>query len=47
MQLVAEELGMEMDKDTAKRMMNLVKEMAIREKRCITREEFVALTKKL
>ena len=45
--LVAEELGMEMDKDTAKRMMNLVKEMAIREKRCITREEFVALTKKL
>ena len=47
MQLVAEELGMEMDKDTAKRVMNLVKEMAIREKRCITREEFVALTKKL
>lgn len=43
MQLVAEELGQELDKDAAKILLTQVKDMAIRLKRDISREEFKAL----
>lgn len=40
MQLVAEEFGRELDKEQAKALLQLVKELAIREKRDINRAEF-------
>jgi isopropylmalate/homocitrate/citramalate synthase len=45
--LVAEELGLTLSDEDAKTMVNLVKDMAIKEKRDISREEFKALADSL
>ncbi|MDR3148291.1 MAG: hypothetical protein LBU00_07955, partial [Treponema sp.] len=41
--LVAEELGITLSEEESKTMVNVVKELAIKEKRDISREEFKAL----
>ena len=43
MQLVAQEFGVELDKEQAKKLMQLVKAMAIAKKRDLSRPEFKAL----